>query len=96
MKEISDATSELENDVELMLYRMYTNQKSYDLQDSLEVRGESVYEEIEKIANNGIEIIDAYILAAQKLKRLGEVLYGKRKYKTNDFRFDFREQGKCN
>ena len=27
MKEISDATSELENDVELMLYRMYTNQK---------------------------------------------------------------------
>lgn len=76
MKEISDATSELENDVELMLYRMYTNQKSYDLQDSLEVRGENnVYEEIDKIANNGIEIIDAYILAAQKLKKDWEKFY---------------------
>ena len=88
MKEISDATSELENDVELMLYRMYTNQKSYDLQDSLEVRGESVYEEIEKIANNGIEIMRCIYIGGTKIKkRLGEVLYGKRKYKTDDFPF---------
>ena len=41
----------------------------------MEVRGESVYEEIEKIANNGIEIIDAYILAAQKLKKDWEKFY---------------------
>ena len=75
IEKISKFTAEIEEDVELTLYRMYTNQKSFDLQENLGKREENIYEEIQKIAKNGIEIIDAYLLAAKKLKRDWEKFY---------------------
>lgn len=77
MEDVSGLTNQMNSDIEMMLYRMYTNQQSYNLQDELGEKKKDAFDDIENVATQGIELVDAYIMAAKKLKEDWKMFYAK-------------------
>lgn len=75
IRQIAEFVSKVENDKEMNFYRMYTNQKNFEVRDCLSEKEQDAFLEIHKMTIQGMEMVDAYIQAADKLKKDWETFF---------------------
>lgn len=65
---IKEFTHFMETEKEMELFRMYVSNENFEMRRELQEHKELIIDEINRIADAGIRMIDAYIKAGEKLK----------------------------
>lgn len=75
MKEIGELAEWLENKPEMQLVQMYNYEADYNIQGKVFDIQEDVKDELNMIADNGIELYESYFTAMERLKENLDILY---------------------
>ena len=58
----------VENSMDIQLIKLFVNKTEASVKNKMREKGQSAYEEIKLVVDSGMELIDGYVEACDKLK----------------------------